>query len=103
MIDVKIEFPSEYVEYKKDIVQEKIKAIIMLCKGAAVLGEDLVSFRVRDITVLQAYTFQMIMASFGVAASFGLYRGEDGETNGDFTADVRLLLEKLDELGDLDE
>jgi hypothetical protein len=69
-------------------------AAALMCKAAAILGEDDTEFLFSNISVMQAYTLRDVLSRYNIELEFDLFRA-NGTTFGYFYADVRGLQELL--------
>ena len=99
--EVEIIYPREYAIQSMETISKYSKGIALLCKGAAVLGEDETEFLVWGINILQTVCIEKIFRNFGVIMEHEQGKLPDGTRWTYFYADVRGLKEKLKE-GDFD-
>lgn len=94
-------YPRKYFFQSIETMPKYAKGIALLCKGAAVLGEDETEFLVWGINIIQTTCLEKIFRNFGVIMEHEHGKLPDGTRWTYFYADVRGLKEKLKE-GDFD-
>lgn len=100
-VDVKIIFPSAYVERNLSTIKRYTSGVAHTCKGAVLLGEDETEFLVFGMSVLQVYSVEDAMRVFGIEMTHEIGRLPNGEQWVYFYADLKGLKEKM-ENGELD-
>lgn len=94
-IQVEIIFPEKYVQRNLETMKQFAGAAAHYCKAAAILGQDDTSFTLAGISVLQVYSLEEAMKTYGIEMTHQIYR-INGKTCAYFYADVRGLKEKLE-------
>ena len=96
--DIKVEiiYPEPYVKKITSTIGKFSQAVALLCKAAAILGEDKTSFRLKDISVLQVHVLERVYRKFGVVIEHELER-VDGQTIAYIFADVSEFRRRMEE------
>lgn len=94
-IQVEIIFPEKYVQRNLETMKQFAGAAAHYCKAAAILGQDDTSFMLVDISVLQVYSLEEAMKTYGIEMTHQIYRIE-GKTCAYFYADIRELKKLLE-------
>ena len=93
-VTVEIIYPAQYVENNIKTMGRYASAVSLICKAAATLGKDETEFDVSDISVVQVYTLESTLESFGIKLVHDMKR-VNGVNHVHFYADVRELREKM--------
>lgn len=101
-VEVEIIYPREYVEYSISTMHKYSRGIACLCKGAAILGEDVSEFLVLGINVLQTSIIEETFKQFGIEMKHERGRLPDGTRWTYFCANLRGLRKRMNEDGELD-
>lgn len=94
-IQVEIIYPEKYVQRNLETIKQFAGAAAHYCKAAAILGQDDTSFMLVDISVLQVYSLEKAMKTYGIEMMHQIYC-IDGKTCAYFYADVRGLKRLLE-------
>ena len=94
-IQVEIIFPEKYVQRNLETMKQFAGAAAHYCKAAVILGQDDTFFTLVDISVLQVYSLEEAMKTYGIQMIHQIYCVE-GKTCARFYADVRELKKLLE-------
>lgn len=96
--DIKVEiiYPEPYIKKIVSTTGKFSQAVGLLCKAAAILGEDKTSFKLKDISILQVLALERVFRKYGVIIDYKLER-VDGQTVAHISADVSELRRRMEE------